>query len=130
LLKTLQRSESDSNFITTKSPAWFCGYTRRRHQRPLELCKKIKKLKEEISIPSLLLIDNNQTIEQQLEWFDLGVDELGYAKPVRFWFPVGYKSFLAASWAPIRMPYPQRVLSLTENAYLVYKDGQDIFLPS
>ena len=66
-----------TEFIAEENPCLIVIDTPSDDVKAIELCKKIKKTKEDMKMNVYFLVDNNQNLSEQLEWFDLGVDEFG-----------------------------------------------------
>lgn len=117
------------DFITEENPCLVFIDTPADDQKAVELCKKIKKLKEESPFSIYFLIDNNQNIEQQLEWFDLGVDEFGTRDTNAVLITRRILNILGKFLGANKDSIPQKGIVIDRERYLVYKDGKDIFLP-
>ncbi len=117
------------DFITEENPCLVFIDTPADDQKAVELCKKIKKLKEESPFSIYFLIDNNQNIEQQLEWFDLGVDEFGTRDTNAVLITRRVLNILGKFLGANKDAIPQKGIVIDRERYLVYKDGKDIFLP-
>ena len=118
-----------TDFITEENPCLVFIDTPADDQKAVELCKKIKKLKEESPFSIYFLIDNNQNIEQQLEWFDLGVDEFGTRDTNAVLITRRVLNILGKFLGSNKDAIPQKGIVIDRERYLVYKDGKDIFLP-
>jgi two-component system alkaline phosphatase synthesis response regulator PhoP len=118
-----------TDFITEENPCLVFIDTPADDQKAVELCKKIKKLKEESPFSVYFLIDNNQNIEQQLEWFDLGVDEFGTRDTNAVLITRRVLNILGKFLGSNKDAIPQKGIVIDRERYLVYKDGKDIFLP-
>lgn len=116
-------------FISEETPCLVFVDTPADDAKAIELCKKIKKLKEEIPFHLYFLIDNNHDIEQQLEWFDLGVDEFGTRDTNAVLVTRRVQNILGRFLGANKDAIPQKGIVIDRERYLVYKDGQDIFLP-
>lgn len=117
------------DFITEENPCLVFIDTPSDDPKAVELCKKIKKLKEESPFSIYFLIDNNQNIEQQLEWFDLGVDEFGTRDTNSVLITRRVQNILSKFLGSNKDAIPQKGIVIDRERYLVYKDGKDIFLP-
>jgi len=118
-----------TDFIAEETPCLVFIDTPADDQKAVELCKKIKKLKEESPFNVYFLIDNNQNIEQQLEWFDLGVDEFGTRDTNAALITRRIQNILSKFLGANKDAIPQKGIVIDRERYLVYKDGKDIFLP-
>lgn len=116
-------------FINDEAPCLVFVDTLVDDPKAVELCKKIKKLKEEVPFHLYFLLDNNQNIEQQLEWFDLGVDEFGTRDTNAVLVSRRVQNILGRFLGANKEAIPQKGIVIDRERYLVYKDGQDIFLP-
>jgi len=117
------------DFITEENPCLVFIDTPNDDVKAVELCKKIKKLKEELRFNVYFLIDNNQKIEEQLEWFDLGIDEFGTRDTNAVLISRRVQNILAKYLGSAKDVVPQKGIVIDRERYLVYKDGKDIFLP-
>lgn len=63
--------------LPRKIRVWSFLTLRQMTPKPLNFAKKIKKTKEDNRFNVYFLVDNNPNIEEQLEWFDLGMNEFG-----------------------------------------------------
>lgn len=117
------------DFITEENPCLVFIDTPNDDVKAVELCKKIKKLKEELRFNVYFLIDNNQKIEEQLEWFDLGIDEFGTRDTNAVLISRRVQNILAKYLGCAKDVVPQKGIVIDRERYLVYKDGKDIFLP-
>jgi len=118
-----------TDFIAEETPCLVFIDTPTDDPKAVELCKKIKKLKEESPFNVYFLIDNNQNIEQQLEWFDLGVDEFGTRDTNSTLITRRIQNILSKFLGANKDAIPQKGIVIDRERYLVYKDGKDIFLP-
>jgi two-component system, OmpR family, alkaline phosphatase synthesis response regulator PhoP len=116
-------------FISEEAPCLVFIDTPTDDPKAAELCKKIKKLKDEQKFSIYFLIDNNQTIEEQLEWFDMGVDEFGTRDTNAVLISRRVQNILSKYLGSAKEAIPQKGIVIDRERYLVYKDGQDIFLP-
>ncbi|MDD4921729.1 MAG: winged helix-turn-helix domain-containing protein [Bacteroidales bacterium] len=116
-------------FITEETPCLIIIDTASDDPKAIELCKKIKKLKEELRFNVYFLIDNNQNIEEQLEWFDLGIDEFGTRDTNSALISRRVLNILAKYLGNTKDMVPQKGIVIDRERYLVFKDGKDIFLP-
>jgi two-component system alkaline phosphatase synthesis response regulator PhoP len=117
------------DFITDQTPCLVVIDTTTDDPKAVELCKKIKKMKEEIPFHVYFLIDNNQNIEEQLKWFDLGVDEFGTRDTNSVLIVRRIQNILGRFLGASKEMIPQKGIVIDRERYLVYKDGQEIFLP-
>jgi two-component system alkaline phosphatase synthesis response regulator PhoP len=117
------------DFITEEAPCLVFIDTPSDDAKAIELCKKIKKIKDEIRFSVYFLVDNNQKIEEQLEWFDLGVDEFGTRDTNAVLITRRVQNILAKYLGTTKDTIPQKGIVIDRERYLVYKDGKDIFLP-
>jgi len=116
-------------FITEENPCLILFDTPSDDVKEIELCKKIKKTKEESRFNVYFLIDNNQNIEEQLEWFDLGVDEFGTRDTNPTLIARRALNILTKYMGNSKDVVPQKGIVIDRERYLVFKDGKDIFLP-
>jgi len=116
-------------FITEENPCLILFDTPSDDVKAIELCKKIKKTKEESRFNVYFLIDNNQNIEEQLEWFDLGVDEFGTRDTNPTLIARRALNILTKYMGNSKDVVPQKGIVIDRERYLVFKDGKDIFLP-
>ncbi|MDP4278131.1 MAG: response regulator transcription factor [Bacteroidota bacterium] len=117
------------DFIAEESPCLVFIDTPSDDAKAIELCKKIKKTKEELRFSIYFLVENNQNIEEQLEWFDLGVDEFGTRDTNAALITRRVQNILAKYLGNTKDTIPQKGIVIDRERYLVYKDGKDIFLP-
>lgn len=118
-----------AEFISEELPCLVFIDTPTDDSKAIELCKKIKKLKDELRFNVYFLLDNNQKIEEQLEWFDLGVDEFGTRDTNSVLITKRVQNILSKYLGNTKETVPQKGIVIDRERYLVYKDGQDIFLP-
>jgi two-component system, OmpR family, alkaline phosphatase synthesis response regulator PhoP len=116
-------------FLTEENPCLVFIDTPNDDAKAIELCKKIKKTKDEQRFNVYFLIDNNQKIEEQLEWFDLGVDEFGTRDTNAVLINRRVQNILSKYIGNAKEIVPQKGIVIDRERYLVYKDGKDIFLP-
>lgn len=116
-------------FITDENPCLVFIDTPSDDAKAIELCKKIKKLKDDMRFNVYFLLDNNQKIEEQLEWFDLGVDEFGTRDTNSALITRRVQNILSKYLGGSKEIVPQKGIVIDRERYLVYKDGKDIFLP-
>lgn len=116
-------------FIGEQNPCLIVFDTLSDDPKAIELCKKIKKQKEEQRFNVYFLIDNNQNIQEQLEWFDQGVDEFGTRDTNSALITRRLLNVLAKYMGNVKDMIPQKGIVIDRERYLVFKDGKDIFLP-
>jgi len=117
------------DFVAEEAPCLVFIDTPSDDAKAVELCKKIKKIKEDLRFSIYFLIDNNQKIEEQLEWFDLGVDEFGTRDTNSVLITRRVQNILSKYLGTTKDAIPQKGIVIDRERYLVYKDGKDIFLP-
>jgi two-component system alkaline phosphatase synthesis response regulator PhoP len=118
-----------SEFIAEENPCLIVIDTPSDDAKAIELCKKIKKTKEEQKINVYFLTDNNQNLTEQLEWFDLGVDEFGTRDTNSALITRRVMNILGKYLGNAKDVVPQKGIVIDRERYLVFKDGKDIFLP-
>jgi two-component system, OmpR family, alkaline phosphatase synthesis response regulator PhoP len=118
-----------SEFIAEESPCLIVIDTPSDDAKAIELCKKIKKAKEEQKFNVYFLIDNNQNLTEQIEWFDLGVDEFGTRDTNSSLITRRVMNILGKYLGNAKDVVPQKGIVIDRERYLVFKDGKDIFLP-
>ncbi|HKL92660.1 MAG: response regulator transcription factor [Bacteroidales bacterium] len=118
-----------SEFIQESSPCLVFIDTPSDDVKAEELCKKIKKTKEENRFNIYFLVDNNSNLEEQLKWFDLGVDEIGTRDTNAVLITRRVQNILGKYIGSPKDVVPQQGIVIDRERYLVYKDGNDIFLP-
>jgi len=118
-----------SEFIAEENPCLIVIDTPSDDVKAIELCKKIKKTKEDMKINVYFLVDNNQNLSEQLEWFDLGVDEFGTRDTNSALITRRVMNILGKYLGNSKEVVPQKGIVIDRERYLVFKDGQDIFLP-
>jgi two-component system, OmpR family, alkaline phosphatase synthesis response regulator PhoP len=118
-----------TEFIAEENPCLIVIDTTSDDAKAIELCKKIKKTKEDMKMNVYFLIDNNQNLSEQLEWFDLGVDEFGTRDTNSTLISRRVMNILGKYMGNSKEVVPQRGIVIDRERYLVFKDGKDIFLP-
>jgi len=118
-----------SEFIAEENPCLIVIDTPSDDVKAIELCKKIKKTKEEQKFNLYFLVDNNQNLTEQLEWFDLGVDEFGTRDTNSTLITRRVMNILGKYLGNAKDVVPQKGIVIDRERYLVFKDGKDIFLP-
>jgi two-component system alkaline phosphatase synthesis response regulator PhoP len=118
-----------TEFIAEECPCLIVIDTPSDDAKAIELCKKIKKTKEDMKMNVYFLIDNNQNLSEQLEWFDLGVDEFGTRDTNSTLITRRVMNILGKYMGTLREVVPQKGIVIDRERYLVFKDGKDIFLP-
>lgn len=118
-----------TEFIAEEAPCLIVIDTPSDDVKAIELCKKIKKTKEDMKINVYFLIDNNQNLSEQLEWFDLGVDEFGTRDTNSTLITRRVMNILNKYMSNSKEVVPQKGIVIDRERYLVFKDGKDIFLP-
>jgi two-component system alkaline phosphatase synthesis response regulator PhoP len=118
-----------SEFIAEENPCLIVIDTPSDDVKAIELCKKIKKTKEDMKINVYFLVDNNQNLSEQLEWFDLGVDEFGTRDTNSALITRRLMNILGKYLGNAKEVVPQKGIVIDRERYLVFKDGKDIFLP-
>lgn len=117
------------DFINADSPCLVIFDTPTDDPKALDLCKKFKKIKDETRFNVYFLIDNNSNLEEQLKWFDLGVDEIGTRDTNAVLITRRVQNILGKYIGSPKDVVPQQGIVIDRERYLVYKDGNDIFLP-
>jgi len=118
-----------SEFIAEENPCLIVIDTPSDDAKAIELCKKIKKTKEEQKTNVYFLTDNNQNLTEQLEWFDLGVDEFGTRDTNSALITRRVMNIIGKYLGNAKDVVPQKGIVIDRERYLVFKDGKDIFLP-
>jgi len=118
-----------TEFIAEENPCLIVIDTTSDDAKAIELCKKIKKTKEEQKTNVYFLTDNNQNLSEQLEWFDLGVDEFGTRDTNSALITRRVMNILGKYLGNAKDVVPQKGIVIDRERYLVFKDGKDIFLP-
>jgi two-component system alkaline phosphatase synthesis response regulator PhoP len=118
-----------TEFIAEENPCLIVIDTPSDDVKAIELCKKIKKTKEDMKMNVYFLVDNNQNLSEQLEWFDLGVDEFGTRDTNSTLISRRVMNILGKYLGNAKEVVPQKGIVIDRERYLVFKDGKDIFLP-
>ncbi len=118
-----------TEFIAEENPCLIVIDTPSDDVKAIELCKKIKKTKEDMKMNVYFLIDNNQNLTEQLEWFDLGIDEFGTRDTNSALITRRVMNILGKYLNNSKDVIPQKGIVIDRERYLVFKDGKDIFLP-
>lgn len=118
-----------TEFIAEENPCLIVFDTSSDDAKAIELCKKIKKTKEDMKNNVYFLTDNNQNLTEQLEWFDLGVDEFGTRDTNSALITRRVMNILGKYLGNAKEVVPQKGIVIDRERYLVFKDGKDIFLP-
>lgn len=118
-----------TEFIAEENPCLIVIDTPSNDAKAIELCKKIKKTKEDVKMNVYFLIDNNQNLSEQLEWFDLGIDEFGTRDTNSALITRRVMNILGKYLGNSKEVVPQKGIVIDRERYLVFKDGKDIFLP-
>ena len=118
-----------TEFIAEENPCLIVIDTPSDDVKAIELCKKIKKTKEDMKMNVYFLVDNNQNLSEQLEWFDLGVDEFGTRDTNSTLISRRVMNILGKYMGNAKEVVPQKGIVIDRERYLVFKDGKDIFLP-
>ena len=116
-------------FIAAESPCLVVFDTPSDDVKAIELLKKIKKTKEELNLNVYFLIDDNKNLSEQLELFDLSVDEFGTRDTNATLVARRIVNILSKYMGANKEIVPQKGIVIDRERYLVYKDGNDIFLP-
>lgn len=127
--ETTNNVQKALDFITTDSPCLVIFDTPTDDPKALDLCKKLKKLKEESRFNIYFLIDNNSNLEEQLNWFKNGVDEFGTRDTNSILICQRIRNILAKYEDNLIDVIPQKGIVIDSDRYLVYKNGKEIFLP-
>lgn len=118
-----------TEFIAEENPCLIVIDTPSDDVKAIELCKKIKKTKEDMKMNVYFLVDNNQNLSEQLEWFDLGIDEFGTRDTNSALITRRVMNILGKYLGNAKEVVPQKGIVIDRERYLVFKDGKDIFLP-
>lgn len=118
-----------TEFIAEENPCLIVIDTPSDDAKAIELCKKIKKSKEDMKMNVYFLVDNNQNLSEQLEWFDLGIDEFGTRDTNSALITRRVMNILGKYLGNAKEVIPQKGIVIDRERYLVFKDGKDIFLP-
>jgi two-component system, OmpR family, alkaline phosphatase synthesis response regulator PhoP len=118
-----------TEFIAEETPCLIIFDTPSDDAKAIELCKKIKKTKEEVPFNVYFLVENNQNLTEQLELFDLGVDEIGTRDTNSTLITRRIMNILGKYLGNTKDMVPQKGIVIDRERYLVFKDGKDIFLP-
>jgi len=118
-----------TEFIAEENPCLIVIDTPSDDVKAIELCKKIKKAKEDMKMNVYFLVDNNQNLSEQLEWFDLGIDEFGTRDTNSALITRRIMNILGKYLGNAKDVVPQKGIVIDRERYLVFKDGKDIFLP-
>jgi two-component system, OmpR family, alkaline phosphatase synthesis response regulator PhoP len=116
-------------FIAEENPCLIVFDTPSDDAKAIELCKKIKKTKEDGKNNLYFLLDNNQNLSLQLEWFDQGIDEFGTRDTNSALITRRVMNILGKYLGTAKDVVPQKGIVIDRERYLVFKDGKDIFLP-
>ncbi len=127
--ETTNNVQKALDFINADSPCLVIFDTPTDDSKALDLCKKIKKLKEETRFNVYFLIDNNSNLEEQLNWFKNGVDEFGTRDTNSILICQRIRNILSKYEESLIDVIPQKGIIIDSDRYLVYKNGKDIFLP-
>jgi two-component system, OmpR family, alkaline phosphatase synthesis response regulator PhoP len=117
------------DFIAEETPCLIVFDTPSDDTKAVELLKKIKKTKEDLKINVYFLVDDNKNLSEQLELFDLGVDEFGTRDTNFTLLARRVLNILSKYLAHGKDIVPQKGIVIDRERYLVFKDGKDIFLP-
>jgi two-component system, OmpR family, alkaline phosphatase synthesis response regulator PhoP len=118
-----------TEFIAEENPCLVVFDTPSDDAKAIELCKKIKKTKEETRFNVYFLVNNNQNLTEQLELFDLGIDEIGTRDTNSTLITRRITNILGKYLGNAKDTIPQKGIVIDRERYLVFKDGKDIFLP-
>jgi two-component system, OmpR family, alkaline phosphatase synthesis response regulator PhoP len=116
-------------FITDESPCLVLFDTPSNDAKAIELLKKIKKTKEEMRFNVYFLVDDNKNLSEQLDLFDLGVDEFGTRDTNFALISRRVLNIISKYLGSAKEVIPQKGIMIDRERYMVFKDGQDIFLP-
>lgn len=116
-------------FIAEENPCLIVFDTPSDDAKAVELLKKIKKTKEDMKTNVYFLVENNQNLSEQLDLFDLGVDEFGTRDTSSTLVTRRILNILGKYMTSMKDVVPQKGIVIDRERYLVFKDGKDIFLP-
>lgn len=116
------------DYVMDEHPCLVFFDTESDDARAQELCKKLKKLKDEFSIQICFTADNNKNFEEQWTWFNHGVDEFAYRDTNVMLIVQRIKNILR--------PYRQKTTSVPKKGfvidrerYMVFVNAKEIVLP-
>jgi two-component system, OmpR family, alkaline phosphatase synthesis response regulator PhoP len=118
-----------SEFITEENPCLIVFDTPSDDVKAIELLKKIKKTKDDTKMNVYFLTNDNKNLSEQLELFDLGVDEFGLRDTNSTLIARRVLNILSKYMGNGKDMVPQKGIVIDRERYLVFKDGKDIFLP-
>lgn len=117
-------------FIIELKPCLIVIDTKSDDPKSIEFIKKIKKLKEDLKFNVYFLVDNNKNLEEQINLFDIGVDEFGYRDTSSILIIQRINNIINKYIEPvIELPQNPKGISIDKERYMVYKEGKEIFLP-
>lgn len=93
-----------------------------------ELCKKLKKYKEELPFEVYFLIDDNKNFELQWTWFNQGVDEFGTRDTNSMLIAQRIKNIVRPYKRQVTA-IPQKGFVIDRERYMVFVNGKEIVLP-
>lgn len=96
--------------------------------RALELCKKLKKIKEEWAFQTCFLVDDNKNFEEQWTWFNNGVDEFAYRDTNPMLIVQRVKNILRP-YRKQSLNVPKKGFVIDRERYMVFVNAKEITLP-
>lgn len=116
------------DYLSDKKPCLLLFDTDPDDARAAELCRKIKKIKEELLFEVCFLVDDNKNFEMLWNWFKLGVDEFGL-RDTNINLTIQRIQCILKRYIISTKVVPENGFLIDRERYLVYVNGQEIVLP-
>lgn len=116
------------DFVMDEHPCLVFFDTESDDARAQELCKKLKKIKDELSLQICFMVDNNRDFEEQWTWFNQGVDEFIYRDTNPMLIVQRVKNILRP-YRQMSMSVPKQGFVIDRERYMVFVNGKEISLP-
>lgn len=116
------------DYVAQAAPCLVLFDTESDDARAQEFCKKLKKIKESLPVQVYFLVDNNKNFEEQMTWFNQGVDEFGTRDTHMMLIQQRVKNILR----PYRVktkPVPKKGFLIDRERYMVFVNAKEISLP-
>lgn len=116
------------DYLQSERPCLLVIDTEADDARAVELCRKVKKIKEELLVETFFLIDDNKNFELQWNWFKYGVDEFGTRDTNVNLIICRIQCILKRCRMGTKV-IPKQGFLIDRERYMVFVNGQEIALP-
>lgn len=116
------------DYLEDKKPCLLLFDTDSDDARATELCRKIKKTKEELLFETCFLVDDNKNFEMLWNWFKLGVDEFAL-RDTSINLIIQRIQCILKRYRLSAKVVPQEGIMIDRERYLVFVNGREMSLP-